>query len=187
MAGPVHPESSSKLTQPELLRLESFLRSRATGDSAMGLSRAHGFLTAIVSGPEEFEVDEWIRLIFDEPVFDDSEQAQDVLGLIMRLHADIEQGLPVAGRYSPIFEVRQTPHAGTAYASEEWCRGYISAMALWSVPLPRSLGKSLKPLFLIANPQGRTQHTMRAEHYEELCASLPSMVEAVYHYWHGRA
>ena len=183
----MHPVRSSKLTQQELLRLESFLRSSASGDSAMGLSRAHGFLTAIVSGPEDFEADEWIRLIFDEPVFDDSEQAQDILGLIMRLHADIEQALPIAGRYSPVFELHQTANAVTTYGSEEWCKGYISAMALWSASLPRALGNSLKPMFLIANPQGQAQYALRAERYDEMCASLPHMVEAIYHYWHGES
>ena len=182
----MHLNRGSKLTQPELLRLESFLRSPASGDSAMGLSRAHGFLTAIVSGPEDFESDEWIRLIFDEPVFDDSEQAQDVLGLIVRLHADIEQALPIAGRYSPLFESYRTADTATSYSSDEWCKGYISAMALWSVPLPRALGKSLEPLFLLANPQGQTQHALRAEHYDELCVSLTSMVEDIYHHWHGK-
>jgi uncharacterized protein len=116
----MHLNRGSKLTQPELLRLESFLRSPGSGDSAMGLSRAHGFLTAIVSGPEDFESDEWIRLIFDEPVFDDSEQAQDVLGLIVRLHADIEQALPIAGRYSPMFESYRTADTATSYSSDEW-------------------------------------------------------------------
>lgn len=182
----MHPDRTSKLTQPELLRLERFLRSHASGDSAMSLSRAHGFLTAIVSGPEDFETDEWIRLIFDEPVFDDSEQAQDILGLIMRLHADIEQALPTVGRYSPIFEFQHTASAVTTYGSEEWCKGYISAMALWSVPLPRALGKSLEPLFLIANPRGQAQYALRSERYAELCALLPTMAEAVYHHWHGK-
>ena len=182
----MHLNRSCRLTQPELLRLESFLRSGASGDSAMGLSRAHGFLTAIVSGPEDFEADEWIRLIFDEPVFDDSEQAQDVLGLIMRLYADIEQALPIAGRYSPIFEFHQTANAASTYGSEDWCKGYISAMALWSVPLPRALGASLEPLFLITNPQGQTQHVLRDEHYDVLCASLSTMVEVIYHHWHDR-
>ena len=182
----MHPDHRGKLTQPELLRLESFLRSHASGESAMSLSRAHGFLTAIVSGPEEFEADEWIRLIFDEPVFDDSDQAQDILGLIMRLHADIEQALPTVGRYSPIFEFHQTAAAETSYGSEEWCKGYISAMALWSAPLPRALGKSLEPLFMITSPQGQAQQALRAENYAELCASLPAMVEAVYQHWHGK-
>jgi uncharacterized protein len=183
----MHPERSSKLTQPELLRLQRILRSRANGDSTMGLSRAHGFLTAIVSGPEDFEADEWSRLIFDEPVFDDSVQAQDILGLIMRLHADIGQALTVAGRYSPLLEFHQTPHAGMAYASDEWCGGYLSAMALWSEPLPRALGESLEPLFLIANSRGQSRHALRAANHETLCASLPSMVDAVCHHWHGRS
>ena len=182
----MQPDRTSKLTQPELLRLESFLRSRASGDDAMSLSRAHGFLTAIVSGPEDFETDEWIRLIFDEPVFDDSEQAQDILGMIVRLHADIEQALPTAGRYSPIFEYEQAANGVKTYGSEEWCKGYLSAMALWSAPVPRALGKLLEPLFLIANPQGQGQYAFSSEHYEELCASLPGMVEAVYRHWHGR-
>ena len=182
----MHPDHTGKLTQPELLRLESFLRSGASGDDAMSLSHAHGFLTAIVSGPEDFEADEWIRLIFDEPVFDDSEQAQDILGLIVRLHAGIAQALPITGRYSPIFEFHQAANAETGYGSEEWCKGYISAMALWSMPLPRSLGKSLDPLFLIANPQGQAQYALRCEHYDELCALLPTMAETIYQHWHGK-
>jgi yecA family protein len=116
----MHPDRSSKPTQPELLGLESFLRSRSSGDSAMNLSRAHGCLAAIVSGPKQFEAGEWIRLIFDKPVFDDSEQAQDILGLIMRLHVDIEHALPIAGRHSPIFGFEQIANAVPAYGSEEW-------------------------------------------------------------------
>lgn len=183
----MHPDRPDKLTQPELLRLESFLQSRASGDSAMTLSRAHGFLTAIVSGPEDFEAGEWIRMIFDEPVFDDSEQAQNILGLIVRLHADIEQALPVAGRFSPIFEYIQGGNGAQIYGAEEWCEGYISAMALWSAPIPQALGKSLEPLFLIASPQGQASHALREAHYEALCALLPSMAEAIYHNWHGKA
>ena len=183
----MHPDRPDKLSQPELLRLESFLRSGASGDSAMSLSRAHGFLTAIVSGPEDLETEEWIRLIFDEPVFADSEQAQDILGLVVRLHADIEQALPVAGRLSPIFEFFQTASSARPYGSEEWCEGYISAMTLWSEPLPRSLGRTIEPLFLISNPQGQAQHALREAHYEELCAALPSMAEAIYRHWHGEA
>ena len=34
--------------------LERFLRSNESGEGAMSLSHAHGFLTAIVSGPESF-------------------------------------------------------------------------------------------------------------------------------------
>lgn len=178
------PDSPAPLTRPELLRLEGFLHSHESGAGAMTLSRAHGFLTAIVSGPESLETDEWIRLIFDEPVFSDSGQAQDILGLIMRVHADIEGALPVPGQFRPIFEFSGTG-GGTAYRSGEWCQGYISAMALWSEPPVRSLSHALEPLFLIASPQSSSQHALREAHYQQLCALLPPMAEAVYRHWHG--
>ncbi|HYQ73292.1 MAG TPA: UPF0149 family protein, partial [Gammaproteobacteria bacterium] len=73
------PDTAAPLTRPELLRLERFLRSGESGDGAMTLSHAHGFLTAIVSGPEHFETGEWIRLVFDEPVFSNAGQVQDIL------------------------------------------------------------------------------------------------------------
>jgi uncharacterized protein len=179
------PDSPAPLTQPELLRLERFLRSNESGEGAMTLSHAHGFLTAIVGGPESLETDEWIRLIFDEPVFSDPEQVQDILGLIVRLHASIEAALPVPGRFLPIFEYENPGARGTAYRSEQWCKGYISAMALWSEPVTRALQYTLEPLFLIASPQGRAQRELQAAHYQELCALLPPMAEAVYQHWHG--
>lgn len=181
------PDNPVPLTQPELLRLEAFLRSHDSGEDAMSLSHAHGFLTAIVSGPESLETDEWIRLVFDEPVFSDSGQAQDILGLIVRLHAAIEAALPVPGRYRPIFEFSTAGGGGTAYRSEQWCQGYISAMGVWSEPLSRSLLHTLEPLFLIAKPQGRSQQALREVHYQELCALLPPMAEMVYQHWHGGA
>ena len=181
------PDSPAPLTQPELLRLERFLRSSKSGEGAMTLSHAHGFLTAIVSGPESFEAGEWIRLIFDEPVFSDSGQVQDILGLIVRLHASIEAALPLPGRFLPIFEYETPGGRGVEYRSEQWCRGYISAMALWSAPLTRTLHYTLEPLFLIASPQGRAQRELSAAHYQELCALLPPMAEAVYRHWHNGA
>lgn len=179
------PDSPAPLTQPELLRLERFLRSDETGESAMTLSQAHGFLTAIVSGPASLETDEWIRLIFDEPVFSDSEQAEDMLGLIVRLHASIEAALPVPGRYLPIFEYGHPTGRGTAYRSEQWCQGFLSAMALWSEPVTRALQYTLEPLFLIVNTHSRAQQELREAHYRDLCALLPPMAEAVYRHWHG--
>jgi uncharacterized protein len=182
----MHPERPALLTQAELLRLEGFLRSEASGEGAMSLSRAHGFLTAIVSGPERFEAGEWIRLIFDEPVFSDSEQAQDILGLIMRLHAHIGQVLPVAGSFSPIFEYVQDRRGTRSCVAEEWCEGYLSAIDLWSAPLPRALRQTMEPLFLIANPPGGIRHTEQDARYAELCATLPVMAESIYQYWRSQ-
>jgi hypothetical protein len=45
----------------------------------------------------------------------------------------------------------------------------------------------MEPLFLIASPQSRAQHELQAAHYEELCALLPPMAEAIYRHWHGNS
>jgi yecA family protein len=63
-----------------LQRLDGFLRSPGCGGDSMSLSRAHGFLTAALSGPEPISEGEWMRLMFDEPVFADADQAQDIPG-----------------------------------------------------------------------------------------------------------
>jgi hypothetical protein len=59
-------------------------------------------------------------------------------------------------------------------------------MALWSMPLLQAPGKSLDPLFLIANPQGQAQYALRCQHCDELCALLPTMAETIYQHWHGK-
>lgn len=180
----MHPDQFFPLTHAELIRLEAFLRSQASGDGAMSLSGAHGFLTAEASGPEVFEPGESIRLIFDEPVFADSQQASEILGLILRLQADVERSLPEPGRFRPLFEFatgsegRPIPHAG------DWCRGYLSVMALWGEPLPGQIAALLEPLVLIGRPRGAGQRALLDAHYDELCALLPAAAEAVYQYWH---
>lgn len=180
----MHPQRPAALTQAELLRLENFLRSDASGADAMSLSRAHGFITAVVSGPESFETAEWIRLIFDEPVFQEADQAQDILGLILRLHADIVRTLPLAGEFSLIFEFTRNASGLETFHSGEWCKGYLSAMALWAAPLTAQMRQTLEPLFLLAGPRNRAEQELRAARYADLCAMLPSMAEAVYWQWH---
>ena len=182
------------LSDEEYERLDRFLLERIDEDAdatdkdegVLDVSELDGLFTAIVSGPERFEAGEWIRLIFDEPVFNDSEQAQDILGLIMRLHAHIEQVLPVAGTFSPIFEYVQDRRGNQSCVAEEWCEGYLSAIDLWSAPLPRALRQTMEPLFLIANPPGGIQSTAQDARYAELCATLPVMAESIYQHWRSR-
>ncbi|MGD2083294.1 MAG: YecA family protein [Chromatiales bacterium] len=179
-----HADRPHGLTQQELLRLEDFLKSNACGEGSMSLSRAHGFLTAVVSAPEALEPDEWMRVIFDEPVFDDSDEVKDVLGLIQRLHQSIECSIPRKGGFSPILEFVQRSDGSLAYRAEEWCQGYISAMALWGQPTPGRVAALLEPVFLITRPQSTDERQFRDAHYDELCAMLPRAAEAVYAHWH---
>jgi uncharacterized protein len=180
-----HPERPQPLSRHELTRLEALIESKACREGSMTLSRAHGFLTAVVSGPEPVEPQEWIRLVCDEPVFDDSDRVREVTGLVVRLGQSVEQTLTEKGQFSPRLEFVQRGDGALAYDAQEWCQGYISAMALWGRPTPGRVAALLEPILLITRPQGPAEQQFRDTHYEELCAMLPRAAEAVYAYWHG--
>ena len=124
------PAHTSPLKQSDLLALDAFLRSATCGRVAMGLSRAHGFLTATASGPEQLEPGEWLRLVFDEPVFESGDQADAMLGLAMRLYQEIETSLGEPGSFRPVLDFVGNDASGVAVDASAWCQGYLSGMSL---------------------------------------------------------
>ena len=66
------------LNDAELSMLESFLDSQDDREGAMPLSAAHGFLTAVISGPELVMPSEWMSVIWGYPEFEDEGQALEV-------------------------------------------------------------------------------------------------------------
>ncbi len=179
------PVNSESLNQSDLLRLDAFLHSPACGREAMGLSRAHGFLTAAASGPEQLEPGEWLRLVFDEPVFENGEQAENMLGLAMRLYQEIETTLESAGSYRPVLDfVRDA--GGVAVDATAWCQGYFSGMSLcrelWSIHSGGELSRLLAPIFELA----RYRSAALDDFHRRLCDELPGTAESVYRYWRAQ-
>jgi yecA family protein len=176
------PEKSHPLSQADLNRLDHFLHSASCGRDAMGLSRAHGFLTAAVSGPEGLAADEWIRLVFDEPVFATGEQAEEMLGLVMRLYRDIESGLRQSGTFRPVLEYVDDGAGSTRVDARLWCEGFISGMTLfrehWNAVAREVLREPLAVIFQLAQAPG-----FGGARQQALCEALPVAAEAVYLFW----
>lgn len=176
------PASTPPLNHADLLKLDAFLHSPACGREAMSLSRAHGFLTAAVSGPEQLEPGEWLRLVFDEPVFESGEQAETMLGLALRLYREIEDTLGSAGSYRPVFDFVRD-NGGTAVDTTAWCQGYFSGMSLcretWSLHAGGELDNLLAPIYELARYRG----AVRDSSHRRLCERLPASAESVYRYW----
>lgn len=176
------PAPDAPLQQNDLLRLDRFLRSDACGDDAMGLSRAHGFLAAAVSGPEALAPDEWIRLVFDEPVFADGAQAEDMLGLAMRLYRDIEAGFRVGGRFRPVLEYVRDPGGASQVDAHAWCEGFLSGMRLFREHWTRAAQAMLEEPVGVIQRLARMRPE-RDEGYARLCDALPLAAEVVYLFW----
>jgi uncharacterized protein len=180
----MQPVASTPLLAADLLRLERFLRSRACGPDAMGVSRAHGFLSAGVCGPEALTPDEWIRLVFDEPVFESGQQAEEMLGLALRLYRDIEAGLAVPDAFRPVLEV--VGHGRETYVdARPWCEGFIAGTdlfrELWT-PLAREV--LAEPLAVIVR-LARTAPDAGVSQ-QRLLEALPLAAQAIHAFWRER-
>ncbi|MDQ6621536.1 MAG: YecA family protein [Pseudomonadota bacterium] len=128
------------LSDGELDALETFLASESVPQDCMDLEMLDGFLTAIVSGPDVVQPSEWLPQVWSEggrsatPAFSDSEQAQQIMSLVLRHFVGIQRTLgesPTRFRpllYMPDESARKSdraPPEGTA-----WCEGYMAGVKL---------------------------------------------------------
>jgi uncharacterized protein len=99
-----------------------------------------GFLTAIVSGPEAIQPSEWLPQVWSDggrtanPAFADSEQAQKIMGLMLRHMVGIQRTLGESPtRFRPLLYVpdekvqrgERAPAEATA-----WCEGYMAGVKI---------------------------------------------------------
>jgi uncharacterized protein len=86
-----------------------------------------GFLTGIAIGPELILPSEWLPVIWggEEPIFDDAEQAQAIIGTIMNRYNEILSQI-ADGLIAPIF--METP--GGEVIASDWAEGFKQAIAL---------------------------------------------------------
>jgi uncharacterized protein len=127
------------LSDPELDELEGFLASDLVPQDCMDLEMLDGFLTAIVSGPENVQPSEWLPQVWSEgsrssnPAFASSEQAQRIMGLMLRHMVGVQRTLGESPtRFKPLLympdekaRTDKTPPEASA-----WCEGYMAGVKL---------------------------------------------------------
>ncbi|MEM5452058.1 UPF0149 family protein [Paraburkholderia guartelaensis] len=128
------PELNNPLTDEELEFLERFLSGNAVCDDAMGAVMLHGFLTAVISGPNAIMPGAILPWIWDarhatrQPRFLSAGRARKVTGLIFQYWNDINDTL---NQCPDLFEL---PLHASVYEGEEvpvldeWCEGYCKGI-----------------------------------------------------------
>lgn len=97
--------------------------------SVVGLD---GYLTALVIGPNLVRPSEWLPGIrANDHAFDDVEQAQEIMSVLMDYHNSIIRRLDRGPKnYRPLY-LPQTPAQRPSIARlSEWCQGFWKAMQL---------------------------------------------------------
>lgn len=172
-------EASQALSEDELNELDDFLADEAIQESSMDLSALEGFLSAIAISPDPVLPSRWLPWAWDmdggkaEAIFEDDEQANRILSLIMRHYNAIIQTFTTDPEsFGPIF------WRGNQWGAAEWCEGFLlgfqfndEAWALLSVAQP----KWFAPFMLLGTDEGLdiTRSKGDAEHWmNEIEASL---------------
>ena len=115
---------NKKLSKSDLKKLAYYLES----NQLLSLFELHGYLTAIVSGPEMIMPSIWMDFLgLNDGEFDSMEEAQEILGSIMALYNDICTQLK--NRTFRIITIKaQQSRDQKQTAKELWAKGYLLAV-----------------------------------------------------------
>lgn len=178
---------AAPLTEDDLAALDVFLLSDACDDNTLSIDEAHGYLTALLVGPETVPEAEWMGEVWGEPRFDTPADEEHLTGLLRRMHDDIADGLAKGLTFEPL--IVEEEEEGELFATYEgWCFGFMLGVERnereWQ-PLPKDEQALLAPMAQLALLGSEEDSDMDEEEYESWVELIPGAVTGLYQYWHA--
>ena len=184
-----------RLTKEERDELESLMDVRDptfAGPMQGSVTRVHGFLTSVVSGPI-IVPSEWIPVIFwdeGDHGWESMKQAQRAMNLVMRFYNEIASDLgPGARRYSILID-RCGDRLDTLDLAIDWCRGYMLGIAMredeWKEPMESAdLQEAFLPILAGAHPMEfpDIDPVKNPETYQAMLDDLPDCAVKIHEWW----
>jgi len=186
------PHSERPLSTPELDRLERLLLSRTFHEEAMPLDMLQGMLCAVASAPDLIPPSRWLPVALgDAPDYETKEQAEEVLGLVMRFYGQIVQELESGGVTLYVF-----PDEAGENDLATWCEGYLEGVLLSDADWyehgePEHVEEMLLPFMLLSGRMREAAEEsgegISPDEERQLrtsaAGSMGNSVMAVYSYW----
>jgi uncharacterized protein len=123
-----HDGCTPTLSEEDARRLASLLAARRAGGlPAMDIDMAHGFLTAVVSGPRLILPLEWLPRILGGG--EAAEAAGELQPLLTAMCRDIAHELE-HGHFGPLVTHRRTADGSALPLPHGWCQGYAVGLNL---------------------------------------------------------
>lgn len=191
---------NATFTEADLDRLEEWLDSAIFKDEAMQLDELQALICAVVSGPEVIPASVWLTAALGEaPAYESTEQANEVLRLVMGFYNDIAETLLQDEPWELILYPFADDPEELDFAA--WADAYIYGTQLGSDwyefagEQAEDLSELLQSLFLL-NGMLREDAEKNHERWmsaadEKLAISraqeeLPELVSAIYDFWRVR-
>lgn len=185
------------LDDDEIAWLEEFLLDRIHDDAdnegrdegILDISELDGFLTAVVSGPVTVLPSQWIPQVWGdfEPVWEREQDVQKVMTLLMRhMNAIAVMLMEQPEDFEPIF--LEHNYEGKTYTIvDEWCEGYMRAVALaadqWKLH-EREMMELLAPIVAFQGEHALQTHDLyNDEEVRVLQEAIPVSIRKIHSYW----
>jgi len=152
----------------------------------MDVSTLEGFLTSIAIGPRFVRPSDWLPWVWDmdegeaEAEFENGEQANRILSLIMRHYNDVSRTFNTdPASFEPIF------WRGDQWGAAEWCEGFILGFQFneeaWSL-LAAGQPTLFSPFLRLGTDEG-IDFTKRADDAEEVMNGIEPSLLRIHAFW----
>lgn len=159
------------LNDAELDELDDFLLSDDTPENCMNISVLDGFFAALVLNPRLTMPSEYLPWIWDMeegedgPSFASVEQANHIMGLVMRYYNGVLDAVNHA-RFSPLFYTLSQEDGSEFFDAEGWSEGFMRGVFLYVEPwkeIFENHRELLAPMVLLGTETGWDTLESRAD------------------------
>ncbi len=185
--------SCPSVDEQSLDLLEAYLIDRMEqGLQAMPLDVTHGFLTAVISGPQALGPEQWLPPVFGQPEFSDEDEAEAMAQRVLALHEQIAHELD-HHHYAPMIIHKPDddhPDADPLPLPYGWCEGYMFGLnlhgddAVSQMSEDAEASKLLAPLIaFLMYQEDQLLDPPDPDAHRQTALELPGAAMAVYDWW----
>lgn len=183
------------LSDKEFNELDKFLLSDRCSDNAMTLDSLHGYLTALVVGPEAVPLSEWLPQVWgpsaeDAPEFKSDKECERIIGLIARFMNEIAMTFEVAPRdFEPLFCEHEW-QGKRLLDAEAWAWGFWVGMNLrtdaWEPIWQADTAPLIRPIYLLGAEEIEEEELSLVDDplkSHKLAIEIESAIPQIYRFW----
>lgn len=183
------------LSDKEFDELDKFLLSDRCADDGMAMDALHGYLTALVIGPEEVPLAEWLPHVWGDdadaaPTFKNDKEYEHIVGLIARFMNEIAITLEVAPKeYEPLFCEHEW-EGKSVLDGEAWAWGFTEGMSLraeaWEPIYTSNIAPLMRPIYLLGAEEIEEEELVLVDNplkCHKLTIEIEAAIPEIHKFW----